>query len=250
MVLPAYHQEHMIMSKNSKENPNPRKQFIIDIILVFIQSHQEMGREMLPMLDANEEMGSASKGITSIAHECSLCDLLATIHPDKPQPVTFNRGSKTIDYILGSKQCADAVVQAGVLPFYHRRIQADHRALYVDFDTTVLLGGNQLEVAAAKNRMFLSMQHSTDCQKYLQAVKAYWRNHNIHERVGKLHEEMQSIGGAAVKIEWERIDIDIGRAMKMGEKALKRTTGKYAWSMALRKALYARKYWKKRLKLC
>lgn len=69
MVLPAYHQEHMIMSKNSKENPNPRKQFIIDIILVFIQSHQEMGREMLLMLDENEEMGSASKGITSIAHE-------------------------------------------------------------------------------------------------------------------------------------------------------------------------------------
>jgi hypothetical protein len=57
------------MSKNSKENPNPRKQFIIDIILVFIQSHQEMGREMLLMLDENEEMGSASKGITSIAHE-------------------------------------------------------------------------------------------------------------------------------------------------------------------------------------
>ena len=51
----TYHQEHMIMSKTGNTNPNPRKQFILDMIK-FIQDHQGRGREILLMLDANEEV--------------------------------------------------------------------------------------------------------------------------------------------------------------------------------------------------
>ena len=51
----TYHQEHMITSKTGNTNPNPRKHFILDMIK-FIQDHQGRGREILLMLDANEEV--------------------------------------------------------------------------------------------------------------------------------------------------------------------------------------------------
>ena len=56
----TYHQEHMIMSKAGNINPNPRKQFILDMIK-FIQDHQGRGREILLMLDANEEVALKSR---------------------------------------------------------------------------------------------------------------------------------------------------------------------------------------------
>jgi len=92
----TYHQEHMIMSKTENTNSNPRKQFILDMIK-FIQDHQGRGREILLVLNANKEVGKKSQGITALVQECSLYDILATSHPDQQTPVTFNRGSKTID---------------------------------------------------------------------------------------------------------------------------------------------------------
>ena len=49
--------------------------------------------------------------------------------------------------------------------------------------------------------------------------------------------------------EWESLDKEIGRAMKIGEKALKKPSGRYAWSKTLRRAAYTRQYWKKRTTL-
>jgi hypothetical protein len=45
--------------------PNPRKQFVSDLIS-FIQEHHMRGNEILLILDANEEEGSAQMGITAI----------------------------------------------------------------------------------------------------------------------------------------------------------------------------------------
>ena len=170
----TYHQEHMIMSKTGYINPNPRKQFILDMIK-FIQDHQGREREILLMLNANEEVGKKSQGIMALVQECLLNDILATYHPDKQKPVTFDRGSKTIDYILGSQRCKETILRAGALPFYHQ-IQADHRAIYADFDGEQLFVGNQSSIVLAKHRTFTS-NNPAEVAKYLQAVKKYWRLH-------------------------------------------------------------------------
>ena len=123
----------------------------------FIQDHQDRGREMLLMLDANEEIGTKSQGITALVQECSLVyNILSIAHPDSQTPITFDRGSKTIDYILGSQICKEALLRAGGLPFY-QRIQAEHRAsIYADFDANILFGGSQQAIAPAKHQAFQS----------------------------------------------------------------------------------------------
>jgi len=55
------------------------------------------------MLDANEAVGDSAHGITSVMSECALLDIRHAIHPDIEVPVTYDRGSKTIDHILGYK---------------------------------------------------------------------------------------------------------------------------------------------------
>ena len=64
----SYHQKHMAMSKKGLQNPNPRTQFVRDIIQ-FIQALQQDNKEILLMLDANEEIGSSSSGISMILSE-------------------------------------------------------------------------------------------------------------------------------------------------------------------------------------
>ena len=76
-------------------------------------------------MDANEEIGINSKGIAALLSECSLTDLIQHRHPSTLQsPVAYKRGTKTIDYILGTSHCNEAVEKCGILPFYHH-IQAD-----------------------------------------------------------------------------------------------------------------------------
>ena len=94
----SYHQEYMIMSRNGETSPNPRRQFIIDII-TFIQTHQHHGKEILLMIDTIEELGKKSQEIVSILQECSLYNLLAELHPNLHPPVIYDRGSSTIDYL-------------------------------------------------------------------------------------------------------------------------------------------------------
>jgi len=152
----TYHQEHMMLSKKGHPSPNPRAQFIADMIQ-FIQSHQSKGREILLMIDANEAVGDSSQGIDSVMCACALYNIMQATHPEIELPVTYNRGTKTIDHMLGSQHCLNSTKRARIWPFYND-IQADHRAwtLYIDMDAMLLFGANQSNVATAKNRSFKS----------------------------------------------------------------------------------------------
>jgi len=67
--------------------------------------------------------------------------------------------------------------------------------------------------------------------------------------IEKLHENMKDKEIQEVQQDWESLDKEIGRAMKIGEKALKKPSGRYSWSKTLRRAAYTQQYWKKRSKL-
>jgi len=98
-----------------------------------------------------------------------LTDLLQHRHPTLQIPVTYNRGTKTIDYILGTSHGNEAVERCRILPF-NPHIQADHRSIYIDFHANKLVGGNQHDIAVFKNRQFQST-NPEECSKYLKAVK-------------------------------------------------------------------------------
>jgi hypothetical protein len=132
----------MVMSNKGNLTPNPRQQFITDMTPLFIQDQQTLGREILLMMDANEETSPTNRGIVNLFHDFSLLNLMEALHPGKATPLTYDRGTKTIDHMFGSLQVRNSMTRGGYLPFYHF-IQAYHRGMYIDFDASWLFGGVQ-----------------------------------------------------------------------------------------------------------
>jgi hypothetical protein len=100
------------MSNQSNLAPNLRTQFVIDMT-IFIRDQQTMGSEILLMMDANEDTGPAKRGIVNILHDCSLLNLMETLHPGKTTPTTNDRGTKTIDHMFGSPQVRNSMIRGG-----------------------------------------------------------------------------------------------------------------------------------------
>jgi hypothetical protein len=61
--------------QQSKTSPDPRKQFVTDLIQ-FINAKQASDHEIFLNLDANEVLGEESEGIAKIMRECNMVDLL------------------------------------------------------------------------------------------------------------------------------------------------------------------------------
>lgn len=122
----------------------------------------------------NEDITVNSKGIVTILHECSPFNLLGDLHPTKSAPVMYDNGNRTIDHIFGSSQVKNLITRGAALPFYHF-IQADHRALYIDFVARCLFGGSQNDGTSSRHRSFIST-NLKELNKYLTAVKEYWRD--------------------------------------------------------------------------
>jgi hypothetical protein len=89
--------------------------------------------------DFNERIGEDPRGISKLAAQFQLEDIMHRHHQHLNEPATYARGQKRIDYALGTKAIANAVVTCGYEPFNYR-FHTDHRALFLDFDTQKLFG--------------------------------------------------------------------------------------------------------------
>jgi hypothetical protein len=74
--ISAWTQEKIFMwDQQSRKSPNPRKQFIKDLIM-FINEKRDRQHDIILNLDANEVLGEESQGIAKLMWECDLMDLL------------------------------------------------------------------------------------------------------------------------------------------------------------------------------
>jgi hypothetical protein len=72
----AWTQQKIFMRDwQSKTSPDPRKQFVTELIQ-FINAKQASDHEIILNLDANEVLGEESQGIAKIMRECNMVDLL------------------------------------------------------------------------------------------------------------------------------------------------------------------------------
>jgi len=91
-------------AKNAQHSPNPRRQFVEDMIH-FIKEKQNEGHKVKLDLDANEVLGAESNGVSKILHECGMWDLLEVPggNADAQLKDTFMQGNnQRIDHILGT----------------------------------------------------------------------------------------------------------------------------------------------------
>jgi hypothetical protein len=92
----AYSREHVYHQNAGIKNPQPRKQFIIDITKA-IKTLQAKGHAIFLMLDSNGSLDDDTE-LQKLLTDCDLDDL----HQKAPAPSTYiGKNDRRIDHILG-----------------------------------------------------------------------------------------------------------------------------------------------------
>jgi exonuclease III len=92
---------------------------------------------LLLSLDANSNLQEDTNGLQQLATECNLVDLFQEIHSTTTEFATQARGSKRIDYMLGTRNIIPYITKIGYLPL-NSGFDSDHRAIYADISPTIL----------------------------------------------------------------------------------------------------------------
>ena len=190
----AWTQEKIYMrAKQEKTSPNPRRQFILDMI-TFVRNKKKLGHDIILSLDANEVIGEETSGISKLIHDCGLYDLLDIPELDAEAQLqeTFRRGNnRRIDYMLGTQRPRDSIRRRGALA-YNDGIISDHRGLFIDFDPAFLFGGSILDPVAPASRGFTS-KNDKKVKKYLDNLEKYFTDHKVVERVDRLADFIETL---------------------------------------------------------
>jgi exonuclease III len=268
-----YHQQLRVISRLQREqnihvNPDPRRQFILDL-QSWLESLAREGHQFILALDANAvydpdhvtqqhpleyregflTVNSTHDGkLATLVATCNLCLPLARQHTTRPFPASHIMGRNQIDYILVSQTLLPAVQRSGVLS-HHLFIKGDHRPYYLDFDASLLFSDPAYQIEPAFIRK-LRLQDPRVIQSYSTALHTSLEHHNVFSRLDKLQ-------GALDRQEWtsehtaeyELLDRTITEAMLQAEKDIsKRITTTYQWSPKLKQAVQHLRYWNLRLR--
>jgi hypothetical protein len=126
-------------------------------------------------------MGDDPAGMTRIATECELLDLMKLQHPYLSDVATYARGHKRLDFVLGtSPEVAHVIGKSGYKPFNYR-YHTDYRAYFVDLNTNILFGATIQPLAKFSDRI-LHSNNIRQVTKYIQIAKAQnaHRSHVTH----------------------------------------------------------------------
>jgi len=136
----AYMQQYNILLLNNDLSPDPREQFVTDMI-AFLHQWQDT-HDILLCLDANNNTtDSRDKGIKHIIDETAIIYLQWYCHPHLIPPATYAHGSCTIDYCLGTPGFANALKATWMLPFgLPPTLSGNHCTLRLEFDHDICFG--------------------------------------------------------------------------------------------------------------
>ncbi len=241
----AWTQEKIFMPDHqSKQSPNPRQQFINDLI-IYVKAKQCLNNDIILSLDANNIIGEESIGIAKLIRDCRLYDImdLPDQDPDNQLKDTYGWGRNCrIGYVLAMARLRDCVQWFGALE-YNDGIISDHRGLYIDFDPNVLFKGNIANPVSTASQGFTS-KNEKRVSAYLDHLEKYWLDHNIELRVHALLEQAPTLSRREVKrCCYEAIDRDVTRGMVSSESKIHKKHFRYEWSVALDQAGYRVCYW-------
>jgi exonuclease III len=204
---------------------NPRRAFCRDLFKA-LKAYSDDGASLLVLGDFNEKLGTDPDGITQVAGELGLTDLMRSRHSAN-LPATYARGSKCLDYALASPDVCTSLKAAGYEEF-NARIASDHRGYFFDFDTNLLFGSDTQTLVTMEKRG-LSASNACQVTEYIRQKHRILSEHNVFERVqtllhqGNRHEQA------------ERIDKDVLEASLEAETKVTRF-GNPAWSVELAQA--------------
>jgi hypothetical protein len=140
---------------------------------------------------------------------------------------TYARGSKRLDYVLGSAEIANSIENCGYEPF-NFRYHTDHRAYFIDLNTNILFGTTIQPLAKFTDRI-LHSNNIRQVTRYIQEKHKMLKACNAFERGNRLENSDNRHEFA------ERLDADVVRSSLSAEKRIKKYR-EPAWSIELAEA--------------
>lgn len=95
-------QQVSLFTATKDPTTNPRTAFQRDL-LIMLEEYKKQGYLIILMGNFNEPLGSDPDGITKVAADIGLIDIMKRRHSSTP-PATYARGSTRLDYILTSPE--------------------------------------------------------------------------------------------------------------------------------------------------
>ena len=217
-------QQRDILRKNREnrdDNIEPRKAFIVDLGLYIAKEMTETNHEILLMLDANECIFDGKSPLRDMMEKNKLADIHAHyhVHEHDEEWATYARGSKQIDYMIGTSNVVEFTSRCGMEEFDSH---SDHRGLWLDIDLEAVLGGQIPDLVRPQHRG-VSGKDPKQVRKFRGVLLKFLEQHNVQRRVEKLNTMIENEASEeAIERLMQAIDRDIEQGMLAAEKKVAR----------------------------
>ena len=193
------------------------------------------------MVDANSPLIDVnfSKFIT----DTGLFDIIGA-KKGMDSPRTYNRGSKTIDFLLGTEEIVRSIRQCGMLRFQDG-INSDHRGLWIDICILQLFRGDIHDIHRPPARKVITKQRKR-CHKYRSKFTDKASETKIQEALKAFQPNDPANLTNEEEDELNRLDDMITDSILQSEKSLP-SIPTYWWFERLHVRHRILKYWKLRL---
>ena len=187
----------------------PRELFDKDIRKE-IMDHIQL-KNVILMLDGNEDMENGP--FNDMMNGVGMRNGIQT-RIRQPMPPTHHRGSRPISAIYCSRNLV--VTRAGILPI-GVGVRGDHKNMYIDIQTKSFLGGKMYKVVPPPMRT-LQLSDSRIYLRFIKLVKQHLHSNNILEKAQALLNESTYPATHSMVQDMEKLDDQMGRAIKNGLK--------------------------------
>jgi hypothetical protein len=230
----CHSQQWRILRARQNSNPNPRKTFITDLTTQ-INKWRDENSEIIIGIDANESVTEKNSQIYQLLQDTNLEQLVDT----DPAPATFIRGTKTIDFIIGTSAIKRVTVANGYLPFYSGAWDSDHRGLFIDVNVDTILE-NMTDVDTTPKRILQSSNKLMAC-KFLNNLAKDKQLKLMHEKIMKLTQKKKFTKKDLQQL--EQIDTQFTLTLLTAEQKCRKSHNQ-PWSVVVHQLDLTYKYWK------
>jgi exonuclease III len=242
-VATAFLQQWEIMRERGVDNPNPRRQCLIDLKERLLEIDKS-GSEAIVLMDANESTLEARSELAEWVGDTFLVDALEHVHGVECDVPTYDRGTKRIDYIFVSGGMLEYVEAAGILPL-GQLVDSDHRALFIDVDLKGFMRGQPSTPAEMKRRGVNSADPRA-LTVYREMMGKFLDESGLEEQLEKVVRRVERNGGTLSKQAAKQLDKleDMFTNAKLEADAACAKIPATPWSPKLIKSKMWVNYWK------
>ena len=257
----VWFQEYAALLSKGIKDPDPRQQILDDLEKTILRLKEDTDHQIIICIDANESTRSAKSKIQQFIKNTGMIDCHRHFHPDLSETPTHAEGSTQIDYCIITSGIIESVKRCGITALHYDVQGADHRSVWLDLESNLLLKGVHKAPQSPPSRG-LKLKNIKALQIFQEQLQEFCRQHRMREKMHRISQslmETERISDTTEKAqrisvwkdkleEWDTLMMRLMLAAekKCSKKGLTRT---YLWSRPLVVAGQRITYWKARKKV-